>query len=92
MTKYEILALMINEAQFEGNPFTIAAKLATCLEPLADRLSDEELAELVQIGGAIFHFGVNDYKRSIALEDIFPAVENWPVPSPTRKGVRKRSH
>jgi hypothetical protein len=89
MTKFEIMALIMRkESQFEGDAFTIAAKLATCLEPLSERLEDDELAELIQIGGAIYHFGVEQYKDSVPLEDLFPACENWPCPHPDRGGFR----
>ncbi|RZI44179.1 hypothetical protein EGT07_01760 [Herbaspirillum sp. HC18] len=89
MTKFEIMALMMRkESQFEGGAFTIAAKLATCLEPLSERLRDDELAELVQIGGAIYHFGVEQGKESVPLEDLFPACENWPFPQPESGGFR----
>lgn len=91
MTKYEIMALfMRKENQFEGDPFTIAAKLASCLEPLAERLHDEELAELIQIGSAIYQYGIDECKQAVPLEDLFPACENWPVPHPDRGGFRHR--
>lgn len=90
MTKYEIIALMMRgENQFEGNPFTVAAKLASCLEALSDRLLDEELAQLIQIGGAIYQHGVEEYKRQVGPEDLFPACENWPTPNPARSGFRR---
>lgn len=91
MTKYEIMALfMRKENQFEGEPFTIAAKLASCLEPLAERLHDEELAELIQIGSAIYQYGIDECKQAVPLEDLFPACENWPVPHPDHGGFRHR--
>lgn len=89
MTKFEIMALIMRkESQFEGDAFTIAAKLATCLAPLSERLQDDELAELIQIGGAIYQFGIGQYKDSIPLKDLFPACENWPCPQPDRGGFR----
>ncbi|HEY0846402.1 MAG TPA: hypothetical protein VGE12_13620 [Noviherbaspirillum sp.] len=91
MTKFEIMALIMRkENQFEGDPFTVSAKLAACLEPLSERLSDEELAELIQIGGAIYQFGVEQSRQSVPVEDLFPACENWPVPNPDRGGFRHR--
>lgn len=89
MTKFEIMALIMRkESQFEGDAFTIAAKLASCLEPLSERLRDEELAELIQIGGAIYRHGVEESRRDVPLEDLFPACENWPSPQPGRGGFR----
>jgi hypothetical protein len=89
MTKFEIMALIMRkESQFEGDAFTIAAKLATCLEPLSERLRDDELAELIQIGGAIYRNGVEESKQDVPLEDLFPACENWPSPHPDRGGFR----
>ena len=89
MTKYEIMALMMRKkGQVAGNPFTIAARLATCLEPLSERLSDGELEELVHIGGAIYQLGVDECKQAVPLEDLLPAVENWPFPNPDRGGFR----
>ncbi|HYD63602.1 MAG TPA: hypothetical protein VEC35_24820 [Noviherbaspirillum sp.] len=89
MTKFEIMALMMRkEYQFEGDAFTLAAKLASCLEPISDRLRDDELAELVQVGAAIYRRGVDEYGRSVPPEDLFPACENWPVPNPNRDGFR----
>lgn len=91
MTKFEIMALMMrNENRFEGEPFMVAAKLASCLELLSERLGDEEVADLIQIGGAIYQFGVDDSKQTVPLEDLFPACENWPVPNPGRGGFRHR--
>lgn len=91
MTKFEIMALITrNENRFEGDPFTVAAKLASCLEPLADRLADKELAELIQIGGAIYQFGLDENRQPIPLEDLFPACENWPVPAPERSAFRRQ--
>lgn len=81
MTKFEIMTLIMRkESQLDGDAFAIAARLATCLEPLSERLQDEELAELIQVGGAIYRFGVEQYKHAVPLEDIFPACENWPRP------------
>lgn len=89
MSKYEIMALIMRkECQFEGDAFTLAAKLATCLESASEHLRDEELAELIQIGGAIYHQGVADAGEPVPLEDLFPACENWPLPSPQRGGFR----
>jgi len=91
MTKFEIMALIMRkENQFEGDPFTIAAKLASCLELASERLRDEELAELIQVGGAIYQLGVEQSKQSVPLEDLFPACENWPGPHPARGGFRHR--
>ncbi len=91
MTKYEIMALIMRkESQFDGDPFTVAAKLASCLEPLSERLCDEELAELIQIGSAVYQYGIDECKQSVPIEDLFPACENWPVPLPTRSGFRHR--
>ena len=91
MTKYEIMAMIMrNENRFGSNPFTVAAKLASCLEILSDRLQDEELAQLIQIGGAIYQYGIEEYKQPVALEDLFPASENWPAPTPTRNAFRHR--
>lgn len=89
MTKFEIMALIMRkENQFEGDAFALAAKLATCLEPLSERLQDEELAELIQIGSGIYRVGVEQSKQSVPLEDLFPACENWPLPNPDRNGFR----
>lgn len=89
MTKFEIMALIMRkESQFEGDAFTIAAKLATCLETLSERLRDEEMAELIQVGGAIYQLGVEQCKQPVPLEDLFPACENWPSPHPDRGGFR----
>jgi len=89
MTKFEIMALIMRkENQFEGDAFTLAAKLATCLEPLLDRLQDEEIAELLQIGGGLYQLGIEQCKQSVPLEDLFPACENWPGPYPGRSGFR----
>ena len=91
MTKFEIMAMIMRkENQFEGDPFTVAAKLASCLEKLCERLHDEELAELIQIGGAIYKIGVEEFKQAVPLEDLFPACENWPGPNPDRGGFRHR--
>lgn len=94
MTKFEIMALMMRkEAQFEGDAFTLAAKLASCLEPISDSLRDDELAELVQIGAAIYRRGIDECGQAVALVDLFPACENWPVPHPHRDGLpRHHSH
>lgn len=92
MTKFEIMALITrNENRFEGDPFMVAAKLASCLEPLTERLADEELAELIQIGGAIYQFGVDESEQPVPLEDLFSACEGWPVPGPER-GTFRRKH
>jgi hypothetical protein len=89
MTKFEIMALIMRkENQFEGDAFALASKLATCLEPLSERLQDEELAELIQIGSGIYQIGVAQCKQSVPLEDLFPASENWPLPNPDRGGFR----
>ena len=80
--------IMRKESQFEGDAFALAAKLATCLEPLSERLHDEELAELIRIGGAIYRIGAEDCKQDVPLEDLFPACENWPAPSLDRGGYR----
>ncbi|WP_420473186.1 hypothetical protein [Noviherbaspirillum sp. ST9] len=89
MTKFEIMALIMRkESQFEGDAFTIAAKLATCLEQLSERLRDDELAELIQIGGAIYRIGLEQSRQTVPLEDLFPACENWPSPHPDRGGFR----
>lgn len=89
MTKYEIMALMMRKkGQVAENPFTIAARLATCLESLSERLSDGEREELIQIGGAIYQLGVDECKQVVPLEDLFPACENWPFPNPDRGGFR----
>ena len=89
MTKFEIMALIMRkENQFEGDAFAIAARLATCLEPLSERLQDDEMANLIQIGGAIYRFGEEQCKQSVPLEDLFPACENWPRPHPGRGGFR----
>lgn len=91
MTKYEIMAMIMrNENRFPGNPFTVSAKLAACLEPLSDRLSDEDLAQLIQIGGAIYQYGIDECEQAVELEDLFPACENWPVPHPARSGFHHR--
>lgn len=89
MTKYEIMALIMRkECQFEGDAFTLAAKLATCLEGISGQLRDEELAELIQIGAAIYQQGVEESGQPVPLEDLFPACENWPLPKPERGGFR----
>lgn len=91
MTKYEIMAMIMrNENRFAGNPFTVTAKLAVCLETVSDRLSDEDLAQLIQIGGAIYQYGLDESKQAVELEDLFPACENWPIPNPARSGFRHR--
>jgi hypothetical protein len=87
MTKFEIMALMMRkEYQFEGDAFTLAAKLASCLEPISDRLRDGELAELVQIGAAMYRRGVDECGQAVPPEDLFPACESWPAPNPHRDG------
>ena len=89
MTKFEIMALIMRkESQFEGDAFTIAAKLATCLEPLSECLRDDELAEFIQIGGAIYRNGVEQNRQAVPLEDLFPACDNWPNPPLDRNGIR----
>ncbi|HZW12637.1 MAG TPA: hypothetical protein VFF81_05520 [Noviherbaspirillum sp.] len=89
MTKFEIMAMIMRkECQFEGDAFTLAAKLATCLESISEHLRDEELAELIQIGGAIYHQGVEESQEPVPLEDLFPACENWPLPNMNRSGFR----
>lgn len=93
MTKYEIMAMMMcNENRFAGDPYTVTAKLAACLETFSDRLSEENLAQLIQIGGAIYQYGIDECKQPVDLEDLFPACENWPVPNPARSGFRNRKH
>ncbi|GAB3538296.1 hypothetical protein GCM10027343_03670 [Noviherbaspirillum agri] len=91
MTKFEIMALIMRkECQFEVDAFTLAAKLATCLESISDHVRDDELAELIQIGGAIYYRGIEESGQPVSLEDLFPACENWPVPNPNRSGFRQR--
>jgi hypothetical protein len=90
MTKYEIMAMIMhNQAQFDADPFTVTAKLAVCLERISELIADEDLAELIQIGAAIYRFGAEKYKREIPLEELLPACENWPVPIPRRQGNRR---
>lgn len=89
MTKYEIMALIMRkESQLEGDAFALSARLATCLEPLSERLRDDELAELIQIGGGIYRIGTEECKQEVPIEDLFPACENWPSPNPGRSGYR----
>ena len=80
MTKYEIMAhIMREDIQFEGEPFTVAAKLASCLEPLSMSLQDHEFAELLQICGAIYRLGINQQSHAPPLEELFPACDKWPL-------------
>ncbi|OWW18235.1 hypothetical protein AYR66_02420 [Noviherbaspirillum denitrificans] len=89
MTKFEIMALMMRkESQFEGDGVTIAAKLAACLEPLSGRMRDSDLAQLIQIGSAIYHVGAEQCEEIVPIEDLFPACESWPFPYPHRTGCR----
>lgn len=92
MTKFEIMALIMREeSHSETDAFTVSAKLATLLERLSERLRDDELAELIRIGGSIYRFGIEQSKQPVPLEDLFPACENWPGPHPDRGGFRHRS-
>lgn len=87
MTKYEITALMMRkESRFEGDAFAVAAKLATCVETLADRLDQDELKQLISIGSAIYCMGADECKQEVSLEDLFPACENRPAPNSARGG------
>lgn len=91
MTKYEIMALaMREENQFETGSISIAAKIAAWLESVEPRLRDGEIAELIQIAGAVYRMGMNECGQAVPLEDLFPACENWPEgPVKTRGGFRQ---
>lgn len=91
MTKYEIMALaMRTEHQFKAEGISIAARIAAWIEANQTKLRDEEIAELIQIAGAVYQLGVNECGQAVPLEDLFPAHENWPEgPVPTRGGFRR---
>lgn len=89
MDKYQILALMMRaENQFDADMFTLAAMLAEQIETVSERLSDQDVARLIQVGGALYRLGVEKYGAAVELEDLFPACENWPAPHPHRGGFR----
>jgi len=92
MDKYKILALMMrDENRIEGDPFSLTAKLAALLETTSRSMTEEELADFIRIGGALYRIGIEQYGQSVRLEDLFPASENWRHgPHPHRSGYRNR--
>lgn len=94
MNKYEIMSLMMRgeNQRIHADLYSIAALLAEQLAKVSDKLSAQEIDRFIQIGGAVYHAGVNEFGAAVPVEDLFPAEENWPEgPCPERGGFRKRN-